>query len=294
MQSISAPLPLRIAFLNLMPAKCMAEEQVRSILSEGDHPFQLTLLRVAHPEKDEAAHRDWRYAEENYQIATTARDCKFDGLIVNGAPLGQKRFEDVTFWPELTEIFNWASGNVGSTLNICWAAAASLKHFHNIERRLETHKFFGVYPQLVANAEDPLVSGIPSRIDMPVSRFSTVDHAQVRAHPGLDVILASPATGVGLVRDIVHNQILCFNHPEYGATSLATEFWRDRGRNLTTPFPVSTFPHDDIKRTPEMKWGAAREIISTNWLREVAEKASVASKVQERFRLLHTAKLGAL
>lgn len=272
--SATAERPLRVAFLNLMPAKRAAEDQLRALLSEGSREVELTPLRVASPEQDEKAHRDWVYAQERYEVIGSVLDRTFDAFVVNGAPLGQKRFEDVTFWPELTQAFNWASRNVSSTLNICWAAAAALKHFHEIERRLAPEKLFGVYPQLVANTDDPLVKDCPPHIDVPVSRFSTVDHEQVRRVSGLEIVLASPVTGVGLVRDAAHNQVLCFNHPEYAANTLAKEFWRDRERDITTRFPVSTFPHDDIQRVPEMKWAYAREIISINWLNEVAAKAA--------------------
>ena len=37
-------------------------------------------------------------------------------------------FEEVTYWDEITEIFDWARTHVTSTLYICWAAQAGLYH----------------------------------------------------------------------------------------------------------------------------------------------------------------------
>ena len=45
---------------------------------------------------------------------------KFDGLIVTGAPVETLPFEEVDYWPRLTEIFDWAETNVHSSFFICW------------------------------------------------------------------------------------------------------------------------------------------------------------------------------
>ena len=53
---------------------------------------------------------------------------KYDGMIITGAPVEQMDFEEVTYWDEITEIFDWARTHVTSTLYICWAAQAGLYH----------------------------------------------------------------------------------------------------------------------------------------------------------------------
>lgn len=52
------------------------------------------------------------------------RDEKYDGMIITGAPVEQMDFEEVTYWDEITGIFDWARTHVTSTLYICWAAAS--------------------------------------------------------------------------------------------------------------------------------------------------------------------------
>ena len=45
---------------------------------------------------------------------------KFDGMIVTGAPIETMAYEEVEYWPEIKEIFDWARTHVTSTLYICW------------------------------------------------------------------------------------------------------------------------------------------------------------------------------
>ncbi len=52
------------------------------------------------------------------------QDQKFDGFIVTGAPVELLDFEDVTYWDELSAIYDWTQTNVQSTFNICWGAQA--------------------------------------------------------------------------------------------------------------------------------------------------------------------------
>ena len=45
---------------------------------------------------------------------------KFDGMIITGAPVEHLDFEDVNYWDEITEIFEWTRTHVTSTFYICW------------------------------------------------------------------------------------------------------------------------------------------------------------------------------
>ena len=51
-------------------------------------------------------------------------------------------YEQVTYWPELQEIFDWAKENVTSTLYICWAAQAILYHRFDVPKYLLDKKMF--------------------------------------------------------------------------------------------------------------------------------------------------------
>ena len=43
-------------------------------------------------------------------------------------------YEDVTYWNEMAQIFDWTRTNVHSTINICWGAMAAIYHFHGLPK----------------------------------------------------------------------------------------------------------------------------------------------------------------
>ena len=55
-----------------------------------------------------------------YNTWEEVKDRKFDGFIITGAPVETIAYEDVTYWDEMQQIFNWTETNVHSTLNVCW------------------------------------------------------------------------------------------------------------------------------------------------------------------------------
>ena len=70
---------------------------------------------------------------------------KFDGMIVTGAPIETMEYEDVQYWEEITEIFDWARTHVTSTLYICWGAQAGLYHFYGVPKYQLDKKMFGIF-----------------------------------------------------------------------------------------------------------------------------------------------------
>src|ERR1051325_1877109 len=117
--------PLRVAILNLMPTKIATETQLLRLLSNSALQVEVTLLHTA---TYDSKNTDAEHLLNHYLTFEDIRGEKFDGLIVTGAPVEQMPFEEVDYWPELTQIFDWAETNVESTFNICWGAQAALYH----------------------------------------------------------------------------------------------------------------------------------------------------------------------
>ena len=63
-------------------------------------------------------------------------DKKYDGLIITGAPIEHLDFEEVDYWRELTNIFDWANVSVHSVFGVCWGAMAMLYWLHKIEKTI--------------------------------------------------------------------------------------------------------------------------------------------------------------
>ena len=98
--------PLRIAILNLMPTKVATETQLLRLLGNTPLQVEVTLLHTAsHSAKNTSA----EHLLEHYVSFAEVRDQSFDGLIVTGAPVETLPFETVDYWPELTELLDWAA-----------------------------------------------------------------------------------------------------------------------------------------------------------------------------------------
>ena len=82
--------PLRIAIVNLMPTKMATETQLLRLLGNSPLQVEITLLRMAShdPRNTAQAHLD-----AFYTTFDEARESKFDGLIITGAPIETLPFE---------------------------------------------------------------------------------------------------------------------------------------------------------------------------------------------------------
>src|ERR1051325_9627816 len=96
--------PLRIGLLNLMPNKIRTELQIARLLGATPLQVELSLVRIG-------SHRPRNTSEDHlrafYQTWETAKDQKFDGFIVTGTPVETIPYEEVTYWREMRQIFDW-------------------------------------------------------------------------------------------------------------------------------------------------------------------------------------------
>ena len=61
-------------------------------------------------------------------------------MIITGAPVEKMKFEEVDYWPELCDIFEWAKTNVFSTLYLCWGAQAGIYYHYGVEKHMLPEK----------------------------------------------------------------------------------------------------------------------------------------------------------
>lgn len=66
-------------------------------------------------------------------------------MIITGAPVEHIDFEEVDYWDELTEVFEFCKTNVHSTMFICWAFQAGLYYYYKIPKYTLSEKLFGVF-----------------------------------------------------------------------------------------------------------------------------------------------------
>ena len=133
--------PLQIGLVNLMPKKVQTETQLARLIGATPLQVELTLIRMSE-------HRPKNTSDEHmeafYKTFAEAKHQKFDGLIITGAPIELLDFQEVTYWDELTQIFDWTQTNAHSTFAICWGAQAMLNHFHGCRSTSWTKRHSGV------------------------------------------------------------------------------------------------------------------------------------------------------
>jgi homoserine O-succinyltransferase len=132
--------PLQVAILNLMPTKIRTETQLLRLIGNTALQVEISLLHTA---THKAKNVDQDHLLNHYRTFEQVQGEKFDGLIITGAPVEHLEFEDVDYWVELTEFFDWARTNVFSTIYICWAAQAALYHRYGVPKYPLPEKQFG-------------------------------------------------------------------------------------------------------------------------------------------------------
>ena len=255
--------PLQILLLNQMPTKVDTETQLARVL--GNTPLQIELELIAptgHVSKNTSAEHMLAF----YKTFDEVKERTFDGLVITGAPVENLPFEEVDYWPELCRIMDWSRTHVHSTLHICWGAQAGLYHHYGIPKRPLPQKLFGVFEHTVEDPNFILFRGFDDRFQVPHSRHTTVDRADIEAVPELKVLASSPEAGVYAVKTDGGRQIFLMGHAEYDRDTLKQEYLRDVAAGADIQLPKHYFPNDDPAQTPVVTWRSCANLLYSNWL----------------------------
>lgn len=255
--------PLKIVLLNLMPTKAETETQILRMLSNSPLQVDIELLQtVTHKSKNTSPEHLFKF----YSTLDGIREQKFDGMIVTGAPVEHLAFEEVDYWTELTEIFDWAKTNVYSTFYICWGAQAGLYYNYGIPKYDLPEKMFGIFPHRPLDLLHPIMRGIDDIYFVPHSRHTEVRREDIAKVRDLQIISYSDISGVHIVSDMKCRNFYVTGHSEYDSDTLAKEYFRDLEKGLPIKMPYNYFPDNDVKRTPVITWRQTGTLLYTNWL----------------------------
>ena len=255
--------PLRILLLNLMPTKIATETQLARLLGNTPLQVELVLLKVeSHVSKNTTEEHMINF----YQTFDSVKDQTFDGMVITGAPVEQMPFEEVDYWQELCEIFEWSKTHVFSTFHICWGAQAGLYYHYGIEKKPLPKKLSGVYRHRVTHKGSILFRGFDDTFMVPHSRYTTVDKEDILAIPGLKILSESEEAGVYAVSNKGGSQVFITGHSEYDADTLLGEYLRDKKAGIDPDVPVNYFPNDDDTAEPVCTWRSSANLLYCNWL----------------------------
>lgn len=258
--------PLQIGLLNLMPNKIKTEVQMARLVGASPLQVEFSLIRLG-------THKAKNTSEEHllsfYHTWEEVKDRKFDGFIITGAPVEQMDYEDVSYWDEMRQIFDWTQTNVHSTMNVCWGAMAAIYHFHGVPKHALTEKAFGVYRHRNLAPASVYLNGFSDDFQVPVSRWTEVRREDVEKTSDLEILMESDEMGLCLVHEKKGNRLYMFNHVEYDSTSLADEYFRDVNAGIPIKMPHDYFPHNDDTLTPQNRWRSHAHLLFGNWINEM-------------------------
>lgn len=255
--------PLKIAILNLMPKKVETETQMLRLLSNTPLQIDLELLQMrSHVSRNTDDDHLFRY----YKTLDDVKGQRFDGLIITGAPVEQMPFEEVDYWSELCQVFEWSKTNVYSTFHICWGAQAGLYYHYGIPKYDLPEKMFGIFPHTVEQPFHQLLRGFDELFYVPHSRHTEVREEDILKHPELEILTWSEESGVHIVADRSGRQFFVTGHSEYDRDTLAAEYFRDLEKGLPIHIPAHYFEDDDPKKSPKFIWRGHANLLFVNWL----------------------------
>ena len=255
--------PLRIVILNLMPLKITTETDLLRLLSNTPLQLEIMFMRLkSHTPKNTPIEHMMLFYKD-FEILKTQ---KFDGMIVTGAPIEQLDYEEVSYWDEITEIFEWAKTNVTSTLFICWAAQAGLYYHYGIPKYPLPKKMFGIFRHFPQSTRLPIFRGFDDVFFMPHSRHTEIRRDDILRDDRLQIIAESPESGVGIVMARGGREFFVTGHLEYAPNTLDNEYRRDRGIRDDVDLPVNYYLDNDPDKQPLVTWRAHANLLYNNWV----------------------------
>ena len=255
--------PLHVAILNLMPLKEDTEIQLLRSLSNTPLQIDITFVTTA---SYTGKNTPISHLNQFYQTFDDIKERKFDGLIITGAPVETMEFEEVQYWEELTQIMDWSKTHVTSTFHICWGAQAGLYYHYGIHKHIMKEKVFGIYEFRVHHRKVPLLRGCDDVFYTPHSRYTYMDHEEIKACDDLIVLADSKELGECILISKDGKQIFVLGHLEYDRLTLDKEYRRDMKKGLDTNLPENYYPENDPEQKPLLRWRGASNAIYTNWI----------------------------
>ncbi len=255
--------PLRIVVLNLMPIKITTETDLIRLLSNTPLQIEVCFMKLR---SHTPSHTPIEHMMMFYRDFEELRKQKFDGMIITGAPVEQMEYEQVKYWDEITEIFQWARNHVTSTLYICWAAQAGLYYYYGVPKHQLDRKMFGIYEQDILFPRLPIFRGFDDKFMMPQSRHSEIRRADIEKHDELMLIAESPQSGVSIVMARGGREFFITGHLEYAPNTLDNEYKRDRDIRSDVSVPYNYYRNDDPAQGPKVTWRAHANLFYSNWI----------------------------
>lgn len=255
--------PLDVALVNLMPTKIETETQFVRLLSNS--PIQIN-VEFIHTCSHDSKNISESHMKSFYKSIHEVKDKKYDAMIVTGAPVELMEFEEVDYWEEIKEIFDFSNKNVTSTMFICWGAQAALHHFYGLNKTTLDNKVFGVFEHEKKHETCMLLNGFDDIFYVPHSRHTEVPSLDIKSVEELIVLAESKDAGVHIAVTDDYSRIFVMGHSEYDPLTLKKEYDRDVSQGKNINIPMNYYPGDDPSKNPFVKWRSHANLLFKNWI----------------------------
>lgn len=255
--------PMEVAILNLMPNKIETEVQILRMLANTPLQINVEFVRI---HANESKNTPQAHLDNFYRLFDDIKHKQYDGLLITGAPLALLDYQQVTFWDKICEVFDWAEQNVTSTMFSCWAAHAALYHHYGLKRHLRKQKLSGVYRHHCLKPDEQLTRGFDETFSVPHSRYGFIDKSDYQSLEDIEILAESDVAGVYLAASKNKQQVYLTGHPEYDASTLSEEYFRDIAVGGKVSIPDNYFTDDDPEKEAANMWRSHGSLLYTNWL----------------------------
>lgn len=255
--------PLRVLILNLMPLKISTETDFIRLLSNNPLQVEIDFLRLdTHTPKNTPQ----EHLQAFYKGFGEVKADFYDGFIITGAPVELLDFEQVSYWNEITTIFDWARSHVTSTMYICWASQAALYHFYGVEKVPLASKLFGVFKHTASDRKNRLFRGFDDEFFIPHSRHTTIQRSDVEDKDGVAILSESADAGLAIVSSRGGREFYLTGHSEYAPLTLHDEYVRDLEKGLDINVPDNYYADNNPGNPPVVRWTSHANLLFNNWL----------------------------
>jgi homoserine O-succinyltransferase len=287
---------LHIGLLNMMPDAALeaTERQFFRLVGRSNQIAQFYLHPFSLPSITRSA-KTTVHIGKYYKTFEQIKAQGLDALIITGANVSTQDLAQAEFFPQLSEVVNWAYENVTSTLCSCLATHAAVEILFEEKRTHMGEKYWGVFEHIVLDRTHPLVHDIDTKFNVPHSRYNQISKQQFESFNGR--ILVANDFGVHLATSPDGFRMVFFQgHPEYDTISLLKEYKREIIRFLAgeRDYPVlpenylnlqaqailqefkqnliaktmdiSDFPEQLIAKDLHNTWAAVSGVIMNNWI----------------------------
>lgn len=255
--------PLKIVILNLMPLKITTETDLVRLLSNTPLQIDITFMKLkSHTPKNTPIEHMMMF----YKDFDIIKEERFDGMIITGAPVENFEFEEVSYWKEITTIFEWAKSHITSTMYICWAAQAGLYYHYGIPKHPLKKKMFGIFEQRCNDPLLPIFRGFDDIFYMPQSRHTEVRKEDIISDDRLHLIAESEESGPTIITANGGREFFITGHFEYAPLTLDQEYRRDLGKRDDVEMPKNYYIGNNPENKPLVRWRAHANLFFTNWI----------------------------